>query len=264
MSNINWLAFDLEISKVVPEGQYFKSLLEHKPLGISVAATLERGDEPLAWHDSALGSTMQLPELYRLAGYLWEMYDRDYLIITWNGVNFDFNVLVDEIERAEVALVAAGGDAPTEEGIIPQIKEMALKHCDMGFQMVCEKGYMCALHKAATGMGLPGKPEGMYGALAPVLWQQGFDQKQEVIEYCKQDVRVTGSVFDVIVERGHLSWISRSGNRQLYWPKMATRQSDGAKRMLLVEEANKLPTPDTSWMGPDRPQRADYIDWLFK
>jgi hypothetical protein len=44
--------------------------------------------------------------------------------------------------------------------------------------------YGVGLDAAARGMGIKGKPEGMSGAVAPVLWAEG--KREEVLSYVVQ------------------------------------------------------------------------------
>jgi hypothetical protein len=119
------------------------------------------------------------------------------------------------------------------------------------FHLFCEKGFPLGLNKAARGMGLSGKTEGMNGALSPVLWAEG--RYQEVMDYVAQDARTTLEVFQAAQKHGYLSWISRKG-RQLLW------QPRGG-RWLTVREAMGLPLPDTSWMD-DPWTREKFTGWL--
>lgn len=56
----------------------------------------------------------------------------------------------------------------------------------------------CGLDALCQANGLGGKTG--HGALAPVLWQQG--KRQEVIDYCLNDVDLTKKLFDLIRNHG--------------------------------------------------------------
>lgn len=62
----------------------------------------------------------------------------------------------------------------------------------------------------AKGMGPAGKPKGMNGAAAPVLWAEGW--REEVLQYVGQDVRTTLDLATTCEAGGKLRWIARSGN----------------------------------------------------
>jgi hypothetical protein len=59
-------------------------------------------------------------------------------------------------------------------------------------------------------MGITGKPEGMNGAVAPVLWAEG--KREEVFRYVAQDMRTTLELATACEVLGALRWIARSGN----------------------------------------------------
>jgi len=230
-----YLAFDLEIAKVIPEGANWS---RYRPFGISVAATLTDDGDLRLWYGGPGGEEppwdqMSGLQVQSLIAYLEVMVEQGYTIVTWNGTGFDFDVLAEESALHE------------------ECKALALGHVDIMFHFFCENGFPLSLDRAAKGMGLPGKTEGMNGALAPVLWAEG--RRQEVLDYVAQDVRVTLDVFRAIQERGYLSWISRSGN-VCYW-------QPAAGRLLTVREAMELPLPDTSWMSNPWP-RSKFTSWM--
>ena len=70
-----------------------------------------------------------------------------------------------------------------------ECRRIALNHVDMMFHIYCTLGYPLGLDKAAQGMATPGKPEGMNGALANEMWNNG--DRLPVIQYCASDVRST-------------------------------------------------------------------------
>ena len=113
-----------------------------------------------------------------------------------------------------------------------------LDHVDMMFHVFCQLGYGVGLDRAARGMGLAGKPEGMSGALAPRLWAEG--KRKEVLDYVAQDVRITLELAQACEKRGHLHWITRRGSTG----KMALPSG-----WLTVREALTLPEPDTWGRG---------------
>lgn len=120
----------------------------------------------------------------------------------------------------------------------------------MMFQVVCEKGFPVSLQSAASGLGVPGKLAGVAGVDAPVLSAQGKHDK--VMEYVAQDVRTTLAVAEEAERRKMFAWTTRKG----------TVSTMPLKRgWLSVEEALKLPLPDTSWMSSP-PVRREFMEWL--
>lgn len=226
--NRKYLAFDVETAKLLPEEETdWKS---HRPLGISCAATLlADSDELVLWHGA---DQMSQQETLGLVEYLATQVENGYTIVTWNGLGFDFDILAEE------------------SGMPAECKKLAVDHVDMMFHVLCQLGYGVKLDAAAKGMNLAGKPEGMSGAIAPVLWAEG--RREEVLGYVAQDVRTTLDIATACEARGVMRWIARSGKlRSMALP-------DG---WLPVDLAEELPEPDTSWMSDPWPRTA-FIGWL--
>ena len=216
---MKYVAFDLEIAKEVPDGEDLK---EHRPLGITCAATITETGILKVWHNN-YAPKISPASLAKLINYLKRQFDEEGRIpITWNGLGFDFDILAEE----------SFFDASKENCIY-----LAINHIDPGFQMVCERGFMVGLDAAAKGLNLSGKTEGMHGGLAPVMWKGGRETQDKVLEYVAQDARVTAEVYERIVEERALRWTSRAGRPAVWYPKL----EDGLSRMLTVAEAMKLP-----------------------
>jgi hypothetical protein len=223
-----YLSFDIETAKVLPEDE--SDLKSHRPLGISCAATILTGDnEPVLWHG---GDQMTRDEAADLVRYLKDRTREGYTLLTWNGVGFDLDILAEE------------------SGMLETCRRLATDHVDMMFQVLCLRGFGVSLDAAARGMNIKGKPEGMTGSRAPVLWAEG--KREEVLQYVGQDVRTTLDVALACESVGALRWVSRKG-------KLRTmRLLDG---WLTVSEAGKLPLPDTSWMDEPWP-REEFTAWM--
>jgi hypothetical protein len=230
-----YLAFDIETAKDVP-GQDF-NWRPHRPLGISCAATLASDtNQPLLWHgklpDGTPSPRMSREEARELVQYLAKMRTDGYRILTWNGLQFDFDILAEESSAAELC------------------KECALDHVDMMFQAFCLLGYPIGLDKTAQGLGLPGKPAGMSGAKAPKLWAEG--RFNEVLSYVMQDVRIALDIAQTCERLGRLNWMTRKGTkRSMLLPH----------GWITVKDALNLPEPDVTWMSSPIPRR-DFTAWL--
>lgn len=230
-----FLGFDIETAKFW-RGD-FSAWRRHRPLGVSCAATVA-GDtgESRLWHgknaDGTPAPEMTPPELEQLVQYLVSMSEQGYSIVTWNGLQFDFDVLAEESALTEPC------------------RSLAKSHVDMMYQVVCQRGHLLSLDAAAKGMGLSGKTKGMSGVLAPELWQQGeFDQ---VLNYVEQDARCTVEIAQSAESRRCLTWISQRG---------AARDMPLPNGWLTVEKAMKLPLPDSSWMK-NPIKRQSLAKWL--
>jgi hypothetical protein len=229
-----YLAFDLEISKVIPEGA--TDFKRFRPLGISCAATLTSDNELRLWHSKDMQGniTSQIPAelLNDLVAYMIDRHRLGYKIFTWNGLGFDFDILYEE----------------TADN--PDCKFLAHNHFDMMFHLFCEKGYPLSLDKAARGMRLAGKTPGMDGSQVPLFWQQG--QFGKVLDYLTQDVKTTLELAAICENKHHLEWFSNTGKLQ---------RLNLLKGWLSVDQAAKLPEPDTAWMSNPWP-REKFTGWL--
>lgn len=160
-----YLAFDIETAGEWPDGSDWRPF---RPLGISCAATLPSDTQtPALWHgvdtEGKPADRMTQQDAARLVEHLQAMAGQGYAIVTWNGLGFDFDVLAEE------------------SGLVEPCRALAREHVDMMFHVFCDQGFPIGLAAAAQGMGLPGKPEGMTGLLAPAMWAKG--QRQEVLDY---------------------------------------------------------------------------------
>lgn len=244
--------------------------MHYLPLGVSCAATAiggvgEQGEHVRTWYHeghplaSPQANQMDAEDVGYMLGYLRAAMESEYTLVTWNGLGFDFCLLALEYPMQAKA-----------------IKDLAIDHVDIAFQMLCERGYMIGLDKAAVGLGLAGKTEGMHGDLAPLLWNgvpstialsegqykaiAGHDlgtaqERRRVIEYVEQDARTTAQVYRRLAERSPCSWISASGRDQLWTPL----QREG--RLLTVRDCLDLPEPK-GWRGFVPRPRSDYAGWL--
>ena len=226
----HYLTFDIETARVMPEAD--PKWRSHRPLGIACAATLlSDTDELTLWHGAA-SDRLSREEAAGLVEYLKAKVREGYTIATWNGVGFDFDILAEE------------------SGMLAECRELAMNHVDMMFNILCRLGHGVSLDAAAKGMGLEGKPDGMNGAMAPVLWAEG--KREVVLDYVAQDARTTAELARECEACGRFRWIAKSG-------KLRTMALRGG--WLTVEQAEQLPEPDTSWMT-DPWVRADFTAWL--
>ena len=223
------LAFDIETTE-------FDDSKDIRSAGITCAAVvIDRGD-PTIWYggkqDGEFHQRMAEFEVLEMLDYLWGMFQAEYQIYTWNGLGFDFNILFNQ----------SGGDK--------RCKQIAHSHIDMMFHFFCKQGYAISLEKAATGMGLKGKTEGMEGALAPTMWRNG--EFAQVLDYLEQDARVTLSLAKRCDIEKQVRWTSNTGRN---------RVCELPAGWLTVDEALKMEEPDTSWMSTPWP-RSKFIGWL--
>ncbi len=230
-----FVAFDIETAKDVP-GEDF-NWKPHRPLGIACAAGLcTDAVEPILWYGkTAVGEPtprLTQSEAAALVVDLASLVAKGYTLLTWNGLGFDLDILAEESGRHK------------------QCRDLAMAHVDMMFHILCVKGFPVGLDNAAKGLGIPGKPSGMSGEKAPLLWAQG--RHQDVLSYVAQDVRVALQIACLCDTQRRFTWLTRKGTPSTM---------DLRKGWLTVAEAMKLPLPDTSWMTKPIPRSAS-TEWL--
>ena len=230
-----YLSFDIETAKDVPGTDF--NWQPHRPLGISCAAALPSdAKQPIVWHgrqpDGSPAHQMSKTEVGQVVNQLVELVSQGYTLLTWNGLGFDLDVLAEE------------------SGAVDPCRTLAINHVDMMFHVFCDRGFPVALDKAAQGVGIPGKPAGMSGLLAPKLWAE--KRYQEVIDYVSQDVLLALQIAQACETKRSFQWITRKGSAS---------SMDLRGGWLTVKDALTLPTPDTSWMDDPLP-RHRFTRWL--
>ena len=226
----NWyVGWDIEIAKDLPDDAEWQ---DYAPLGITCGA-ISRGKKVAGVWRSDDNGPMSRGQCRDMVGTLYDLTAKGYLITTWNGLSFDFQVLAMESEMYK------------------QCAELAIMHVDMMFHVVCAKGFGVSLDSVANAMDVEGKTDGMSGALAPILWRNG--DYNRVLGYVAQDARSTALVAKACEDNNRMNWITRKGK------KSYINLTNG---WLRVRDANKLPVPDTSWMDDDSIWDRDrFLGW---
>jgi len=240
----NFVAFDLEVADELPDTEDWHRLL---PLPISCVGIANRQtDTIVALHgqeadDGRLAHQLTPEQARSIVIYLENLARDGATLVSWNGLGFDLIVLAEACEGAYWT---------------DRCRALALDHCDMAFQMLCERGFMISLQTAAEACGLPGKLEGVSGKDAPRLWAGSRAEQERVLDYVAQDARTTGGIYEHLLEEGHLVWTSKQGRKNVWLPVWGERLD----RMLTVREALALPEPEVSWMEPWPRER--FSGWL--
>jgi hypothetical protein len=213
-------------------------------LGISCAACAWRDkDGKVQFAEWADYPQMGDRDLYNMLAYLQASVAQDNTrLVTWNGLGFDWRVLHRE-------LGGTGGSCA----------KLAMGHVDGLFQIVCAKGWPLGLDAACRGMGVAGKLKevvlnngmtitGMYGGMAPALWQSG--DTDAVTTYLRQDVQSLLELVEAWERVGYLTWRSSSGKTHI----IADKPMPVSKCLTYYGEL------DTSWMSNPK-TRESYYDW---
>lgn len=245
------VAFDLEISKEIPDG--VSDWRSCAPLGISCAATLRSDGDLRLWHGAEQADGMRAPqmspaEVAQLVAYLKDQVQQHgQLLLSFNGLGFDFPVLVDELR--------------SPDGLAECSALAYYDHIDIGFQMVCQRGFMISLQTASQALGLPGKTDGMRGDLAPTMWARSREDQDTVLEYVAQDVRATLDLYNAIVTHGVVRWIARSGNAAMWIPRFCMDGTD--RRLLTVQECLAISEVTVAPGSAFQPwPRSKFAGWL--
>ena len=231
-----YLAFDIETAKEIPGTDF--NWKPHRPLGITCIASQAVGEEaPQIWMSKTTSGTpapqMTQSDVAAFIRHLSIAVAEGFVPLSWNGLGFDFDVLAEE------------------SGLIDECRTLARQHVDMMFHVVCEKGFPVSLNNAASGLGVQGKLAGVEGITAPGLWGSG--QYDLVTKYVAQDVSATLAVALKSESQKSFAWTTRKGT-------VSTMPL--SKGWLCVDDANRLPLPDTSWMSKPL-SRDDYLSWLL-
>ena len=230
-----YLAFDIETAKVLPRD--VPDILAHRPLGICCAAALgtDKTMPQLFYSKDASGipsAQMCKDDLSGLVDFLTDQVNNGYTIVTHNGLGFDFDILAEE------------------SGRLSDCRKLAVAHVDMMFQVFCCKGFCVGLDPAGKAIGI-GKPDGVEGWKVPQLWKDG--KCETVLNYVSQDCRIALEVAEKSEQQRSFSWITQRGTvSDLALPK----------GWLTVQDAMKLPLPDTSWMKTPPWPQSKFTKWL--
>lgn len=215
---MNFTAFDIE---TMPENA-----------GIScIAAETTTGDKEI-WC-GVPGKAMS-QTLVRIA-IKWLAQHRP--LATWNGTNFDFQILAQFSGWSRVCA------------------QLAIDAYDPMLQFLTTQGFPVGLNAVAVGFGLPGKTEGVDGLKAQQLWVGAQrDDCDLVLEYVKQDVRTTIEVVQRIAgsKDGFVKWCTKKG-----WVK-------GVRigQLCTVRECLELPTFEPVWIHDLT--RESLTSWVLK
>ncbi len=228
-----YLAFDIETAKETLEDDW----VLQRPLGITCAAAMSSDDQtPRLWYgvnkDGTPARQMSRQEVGKLVSFLVSQVTDGYTLVTWNGLGFDLDILAEE------------------SGAKSECQKLASEHVDLMFHVFCVKGFPVALDKAAMALRIPGKPAGVSGMLAPQLWKAG--RHEEVLDYVAQDARITLQIAELCEKRRRFAWVTRKG---------AVSSMALPHGWLTVDQARRVPEPDTSWMTSPI-ARTRFTAWL--
>lgn len=230
---MNLLSFDIEIADVF-DLKPGEDIDAYGPFNIAVACTAIDGGEERLWHATAPGgepaAAIGADTARELLRYLRDMQQNGYMVCAWNGLGFDLRWIAHVAQDAPLAI------------------EVALKTYDPMFQFFNQRGFPVGLEAVARGMNIK-QGKLMNAADAPRQWQAG--NHQAVMDYVRNDCRMTNAVVKRIAETHKVSWITKTG----------ALQNEPMRALKTVEMVLKDPEPDQSWMKtPIR--RTKFHAWM--
>lgn len=188
MSTINYLIYDCEIYRAIPQRgtarlngiEYCQGWQDFTGMGISVIGCYFSATETaMCYLPGIVDGKPTIPfEVESLQAAL----SRVDLIIGFNSRNFD-----DALCLAHGLYINTGYD------LLEQIRIAAFGSNDW---RETPPGHSYKLDALARANGIP--PKTGSGELAPILWQTG--KKQEVIDYCLHDLAITKAVLELGLE----------------------------------------------------------------
>jgi len=238
MDGMRFVAFDLEVASVLTD---FVNWRRYRPIGICCAATIEETGARRLWFgrrpDGSPSPRMQPREAAELLAFLIAQQRRGRMVVSWNGANFDFDVLGEEAANRHDAI------------------QLAREHVDLMVVFGCVRGHQLGLGKAARACGSWKGAAGIAaGDEPPLLWANG--EHDRVLSYVTQDAAATVAIARTMIECRGFAWTTAGGS-QARFELPALVQSLGD---MSVEKALNWPQPAYSWTGPQF-DRAACLAW---
>ena len=220
--------------------------------GLLCAVTRRSGEPPHAWVGEKIPNEqgwapLDIAKIESLLLYIEAQQKAGCRLVTWDGL------------RESLAILAKFAEGASKQACV----DIALRHIDIAFQLFCSRGFIISLKSILKSMGVADKTHGQRTAFARSTWDKG---KEAQITLLKVAAEVTGTItqlYSAIQESGNLTWLTKD-KAEAYWPpETAYDIMSKEDRLLIVEEALRLPEPDVSWMStPFKKDRGDFLLWL--
>lgn len=226
---MRFVAFDIETTGLIVPGAPWPE--------VTCAATRlcsENDVEVRRWH-SDYAQVMLPTTINEMLDYLMDCHRKSITIISFNGASFDFQVLY---------------------GITGNViaQRLASAHTDIMYQFLVTHGYTTSLQSFCDGIGMPGKTEKAVESI--MMWATG--DKERVLQYCENDVKVLGDVYTHILANGGARRRTKRGT--------TTFATFGFDKLWTVavaaDRAATGSTPDQSWMK-NPIDLLDGVSWIW-
>jgi len=251
-----FVAFDIETDGLFDDGA--------PPPPVVCAATMcmvDQGqgafhvDPPVSWCAGVESpSFMGASHICELVDYLTDALETKRMRpLTWNGLGFDFRVLAAHLD-----------EFPDHAA---KVQRLARAQIDPCFNFFMRRGFPVGLASVARAFGTVNKSG--HGADVAEAWAHGgADGRRGVLRYCEQDVVVLAVVVSCAVQKGRISWMTKSTpSRLAEWAPV-----NGTDITAPVCSALTWPEPDNSWMDRrsatapkkhgSRPTKKGFSGWL--
>lgn len=173
-----------------------------------------------------------------------------YILTTCNGASFDFKQLMYSLPDYH-----------------HEIAQLCARHFDPTCVVLCRRGFPVGLDAMASYMVGEGKIHSttlndgitkatIEGVQAYDFWKRG--EREAVKTYLKGDVMQQLALAQAIRRTNTIKWQSKSG--KLVSVRAATEKPTSG--LMMVEEAIRLPVPNTSWMSEPIDRQASYR-WIM-
>jgi len=197
---MEYIYFDIETTGLLPDGRMTCAVTQH-------------GDDVRTWA-SASGEpgekkyTVATEEtVNELVEYLWECGAKGTRVVTFNGANFDFRVLLEHL---------------TDDAMRERCTQIAKAHFDLHLSCIESGGHRMALNGLV--LGTLGNQSKSGSGLDAIKWFNDGDY-DNLFEYCKQDVLLL-----------KLLWCHAADNGMLFYlPKRA----GSARKAVAIEDMDK-------------------------
>lgn len=233
---VKCVGFDIEIANVLRK---FNTWKEHRPLVLTCIGLAPSDGEAIAYYNPEGYITTEQAE--EVANKLLEYTLKGYILVTWNGLGFDWVLLSDTSKKKALC------------------KELAMsgRHVDVMFNMFMALGYGVGLGTACKET--IGKGKLMAGKEAPKEWKDG--DRLQVLEYVKEDAILTREIYQHLSAQSKplIKWRTRKGYGNL---KQMRAAPDWNPTWSVHHTLDTSPPPPLATFMTDPPTLTDYLgEW---
>ena len=233
---VKCVGFDIEVANVL---RNFSAWKDYRPLVLTCIGLAPSDGEAIAYYnpEGYITRNQAIEVVLKLQWYV----HKDYKIVTWNGLGFDWVLLSDT------------------SGMKDECRNIAMsaQHVDIMFNMFMALGYGVGLGTACQET--LGKGKLMSGKEAPKEWKDG--DRLQVLEYVKEDARLTIELYQYLLTQARplIKWRTRKGYGNL---KQMRAGPDWNQTWSVKSTLNLTGPPPLAHFMTDPPTLTDYLgEW---